>query len=198
MNKISKIIVAGCALAVTTFSANAQIKFGPLLGLNLANQAGDVEDNAIKLGFHVGGVVGIGLTEKLTLEPGIQFSMKGSQSSEDSKYKLNLNYIDIPVNLRYYFGEDQTGFNIGVGPYFGFLMSAKAKADDDDTDVKDFINGLDLGLNVGLGYQLEGGFGFGASYGLGFANTIKDPIDDEKATNTNIQVSIRYMLGGGK
>lgn len=196
MNKISKMLVAACTLAVVTFSADAQIKYGPVLGVNLANVAGDVEDNAMKLGAHIGGVVSIGISDNIAVEPGIQFSMKGSQDSEESKFKSNVNYIDIPITLRYAFGEEGTGFNIGVGPYIGILMSAKYTDGDNDVDYKEFVNSTDFGLNVGLGYQLEGGLGFGANYGLGFANTIKDPVDDEKITNTNIQISIRYMLGG--
>lgn len=196
MNKISKVLVAACTLAVATFSADAQVKYGPVVGVNLANQAGDIEDNAMKIGAHIGGVVSIGITDNISVEPGIQFSMKGVQSSEDSKFKINMNYIDIPINLRYAFGEGGTGFNIGVGPYVGILMSAKATDGDNDTDIKEFSNSTDFGLNVGIGYQLESGLGFGANYGLGFANVIKDPVNDEKVTNTNIQVSIRYMLGG--
>lgn len=198
MRKISKMLVAACTLAVVTFSANAQIKYGPVLGLNLANVVGDEsDDNAMKLGAHIGGVVSIGINDNISVEPGIQFSMKGTQSSEESKYKTNLNYIDIPINLRYAFGEDGTGFNIGVGPYIGILMSAKATDGDNDVDIKESVNSTDFGVNVGVGYALESGLGFGAGYGLGLANLNKgEGSDDFKNTNALIQISVRYMLGG--
>ena len=61
-------------------------------------------------------------------------------------------------------------------------------------DVKEFVNSTDFGINVGIGYQLEGGLGFGAGYGLGLANLNKE--GDFTNNNTVIQIAVRYMLGG--
>lgn len=78
--------------------AQAQIKYGPMLGANLANIKGDFDDdNAMKFGMHIGGVVDIGISDNFSIMPGVLFSMKGTQSDEDSKYKLNANYIEVPV-----------------------------------------------------------------------------------------------------
>jgi Outer membrane protein beta-barrel domain len=196
MKKITKMLVAVCTLASVTFVANAQIKFGPVVGLNLANVSGDVDNNAMKLGLHIGGVVGISINDNLSVEPGIQFSMKGSQDSEESDFKTNAKDIDIPINLRYMFGEG-SGFTVNAGPYVGILMSAKATDGEDDVDVKEFYNSTDFGVNVGIGYQLEGGLGFGAGYSLGLSNIVKDGDDfDVSVQNNAIQISVRYMLGG--
>ncbi len=172
--------------------AQAQIKYGPMLGANLANIKGDFDDdNAMKFGMHIGGVVDIGISDNFSIMPGALFSMKGTQSDEESKYKTNLNYIEIPVLAKY---QLESGLNFSAGPYLGLLMSAKATDGDNDVDIKDDLAGTDIGLKFGLGYQLESGLGFNVNYGLGMT-TIADDSDIDSKNNV-IGISVMYLLGG--
>ena len=182
------------ALTVSLF-ANAQVKFGPIAGVNLANVGGDESsDNDMKLGFHVGGIVEISVNDNFMVAPGIIYSIKGTQSKTNSDFKVNLNYLEIPINAKY---KLESGLNFFAGPYIGILMSAKATDGTTDDDVKEFIQSTDVGLNIGLGFDLESGLGFSAQYGLGLSNLNKDFAGLTTSTNTNncIGISIRYMLG---
>ena len=190
--KMRYFLLAFIAVVVCTVSSvNAQVKYGPVGGLNLANLSGDISDNAMKIGFHVGGMVSFGLSDNLSVDPSVLYSTKGTQDSKESKYKTNLNFIEVPIHVRYTLDN---GFNFYAGPFVGLLMSAKYTDGNDDIDIKDNLKGLDYGLSAGLGYQMESGLGFGARYALGLAN-----ISDVENTTINtgtICVSVNFLLGG--
>ena len=90
------------------------------------------------------------------------------------------------------------GFSIEAGPQIGFLLSAKAEAEGEEVDLKDFVKGLDLAAGIGVNYAMASGLNFGARYNLGLSN-INDGegSDDFKNQNNVIQVSVGYRFGGG-
>lgn len=193
-----KLILAASTAVLLCFNvASAQIKYGVTAGLNLANIVGDNTDgNAMKAGFHAGLAFDFSLSDNVLLSPAVLYSTKGTQDDKESKYKLNTNYVEIPVLVKY---QLDNGLNFGAGPYLGLLMSAKSTDGTDDIDVKDLFASTDYGLKAGIGYSMESGLGFGLNYGLGLANILdKELADltDSKSTNAVIGVSISYLLGG--
>lgn len=186
-----KAIVLTAAFAAISIASFGQVKYGPVLGVNLANLSGDIENNTVKVGLHAGAMVDFHLSDMVSISPQLLFSMKGSQNKDDSKDKINLNFIEVPVHVKI---NLESGLNFYGGPYLGLLMSAKAVDGDNDIDIKDSFKGMDFGLSAGLGYQLENGLGFGARYGLGLAD-ISDEEGFTVSTNT-ICVSINYLIGG--
>jgi hypothetical protein len=181
----------------TVLFSSAQIKVGPIAGLNLSNMSGDNDDdNAMKMGFHVGAMVDIGISDNFIVNPGVVYSLKGTQSDENSDIKLNASYIEIPILAKY---RLESGLNFFAGPYIGLLMSAKVTDGDNDLDIKDQMESTDFGLNVGLGFDLESGLGFSAQYGMGLSSVAKTPegsTEDVDLKNSNIGISVRYMFGG--
>jgi hypothetical protein len=180
-------------LCLSISLAASALSFGPIAGVNLSNVTGDGDSsNAMKVGFHFGGIVELSITDNFIIAPGVIYSVKGTQDKDVSDNKLNLSYLEIPINAKY---RLESGLNFFAGPYVGFLMSATAEPS--GTDVKDFLESSDIGLNVGLGFDLEGGLGFSAQYGMGLTSISKDiagtSIDNK---NSTIGISIRYMLGG--
>ena len=61
-------------------------------------------------GFHVGGLADISLTDQFSVQPSVLFNSKGTLLN--SKQKIKMLAIDIPVNFLYKTG----GFFIGLGP----------------------------------------------------------------------------------
>ena len=183
------------ALSISLF-AGAQVKYGPVAGVNLANISGDYTENAaIKIGFHVGGVVEISVSDNFVVAPGVLFSLKGAQDKDNSKFKENLSYIEVPVNAKY---KLESGLNFFAGPYVGILISAKFTNGTTDVDIKNEINSTDVGVNVGLGFDMESGLGFSAQYGIGLSNLNKDVAGSTSTPsikNSVIGISVRYMLG---
>jgi hypothetical protein len=175
--------------------ASAQVKFGPIAGLNLANLSGDINSDGMLIGAHVGGFANFAVTDFLMVEPQLLFSMKGAKGSGDD---LRMNWIEVPIWARY---EMDNGLNFNAGPFIGILLSADAGG-----DVKDTFKSTDFGLGAGVGYQMSGGLGFHLNYNFGLANigetyeitvpffgTTKIETD---AKTSCLKLSVSYMLGG--
>jgi hypothetical protein len=192
--KIFALTLLVCLMAGTS-QLNAQAKFGPIVGLNLADVSGDVNSDGMIIGAHLGGFVNLGITENFMVEPQLLFSMKGAKGSGDD---LRMNWIEVPIWARY---ELASGLNFSAGPFVGILLSADA-----GQDVKDSFKSTDFGLGFGVGYQMEGGLGFHLNYSAGLANIGEDisvtvpfvgTITQEVDAKTScIKISVSYMLGG--
>ena len=183
-------------IAVFGFTTvNAQeISFGAKAGLNLASVTGDeTEDLDGRTAFHFGVVAEIGISDKFSIQPELLYSAQGAtESFEGIDIDLNLDYINLPVMAKFYVAD---GFSLEAGPQIGFLTSAKAKADGEEEDVKDFVKGSDFGANFGVGYKLESGLNFNARYNLGLSNLNDgEDSDDFKNQNGVFQISIGYFF----
>ena len=177
-------------LLIGMFATASNAQFAGKAGINLANISTDEEDveSSSKLGFVIGANYSTAISESLAFRPGLEFSMKGAkQSALGTDAKLKLNYIDIPLDFVYNAGD----LSINVGPYLGFLLSAKTSSGDISIDVKDSVSSLDFGLNAGLAYNL-GPVSVGAQYGLGLANVNGLDDDDTSVKNNNISFYVMY------
>ncbi len=169
---------------------------GVKAGLNLANFSGDdVGDTDMRIAYHIGGFLNLGLSDVLSFQPELLYNSVGTQVSEgNEKLVYKLNYVSIPLSLLYSFGT----VNVQAGPQFSFLASAKGKAsvgdDSAEIDIKDWFKGTDLGVNIGLGASF-GKINASARYYLGLTD-IPDSEGDAKIKNSNIQLSLGYKLFG--
>jgi hypothetical protein len=214
---MKKLFLVLMVVTLVSVSASAQLSIGAKAGLNLANFGADAEDTKVKPSFHVGGYLNLPVSESFSIQPELLFNVMGAKVSEEEtysdpdfgnitekmQYNTSLAYISIPVLAKYSLGT----FNIHAGPQIGFLASAKTKyeytveydggsdSDSGDEDIKDEVNGLDLGLTVGAGVDI-GKLNLSARYYAGLGNIMKDS-DDYKVTNGAFQLSIGYRLFGG-
>ncbi len=185
---VAAILVAGVAV-------QAQVKFGVKAGGNISMWSGDdAEESKSKFGFHVGALANIPVSSMFSVQPEVQFSVEGAKyeaGSMDVNY--NLNYINVPVLLQY---NNPSGFYAETGPQIGLLMSAKAKADDEEEDVKEFFKGSNFSWAIGAGFRFANGFGVGVRYNLGLGNILDDEDGDMKQSNFGFGVF--YTFGGEK
>ena len=234
------ILAAGIA-AITTTAQAQKISFAPEIGLNLANIHASYKDSSatvkyddgIKLGVKVGINANIPIGERLVIQPGLFYSIKGTKREETDAYSstvneteknnITLHYADIAVNVQYMFNDPSEGrFFIGIGPYVGVAFSGKSlmsttysgtgaptNPPDVDTSLKfgnDFPSNhyrrFDIGGQVNVGYLLRSGIFFRAMYQQGLVNQIPQGNQnalvqdfDLKSKNTNITISVGYMLG---
>lgn len=178
-------------LALQPNNTQAQIKVGPIVGLNFSDMTGDTQSDGMLVGFHLGFLVNLGITDYFMIEPQLLYSTKGAKGKSDD---LNLGYVEIPIWLRY---QLSNGLNFNAGPYAGILTSAK----DGDTKIKDNYNAVDYGLAAGIGYQTHGGIGLNASYFSGLADigdrfiTPFGNYDFDTKVNV-IKLSLSYTIGG--
>lgn len=209
---MKKIVLTAVAVLGFVVSNAQEVKYGAKLGLNLSNFAGDAEDANGKLGLLVGGFAEIKISDKFAIQPELLFSAQGSKSEESesssgfsstSEDTQKLNYLNIPVMAKYYATEK---LFIEAGPQIGFLLSAKSEYEDTQTfggstqttsgstDIKEFVNSTDFGLNIGLGFNFTENIGAGLRYTSGLSNILKDAEDGYKVTNSNIALSVSYTF----
>lgn len=192
-----KNLVLLLVFASTLTVSQAQVKFGGKAGLNLANFSGDdADDSKSKIGFNIGAFAEIPVASSFAVKPELVFSTQGAKSDETTfsdDVKLNLNYLNVPILGKY---NSTSGFFAETGPQIGFLLSAKAKAGDEDADVKDAFKSTDFSWAFGLGYEmLESGFGVNLRYNLGLGNIAED--DDGSLKNSVFQLGIFKTFGTG-
>lgn len=223
MKKIKNLLFI--LLIITLASSSFAQSFGIKAGLNLSNMVmkdnDDTYSDDYKMlpGFHAGVVAEIPFSDMFSFEPGLMLSTKGfkyDQSEEylgetiETKMKMSLYYLDIPLNLKVNLGSDNLKFYGTFGPYVGMGLSGKYKveatamgeSDSETTDVKwgtneddDDFKRVDFGLGIGAGVQV-GPITAGAGYAMGLANI--SPYTDNGASMKNkvISVSVGFMFGG--
>ena len=178
--------------AFVSFSAVSNAQLGIKAGLNLANisvsSEGDSFEPDSKIGFHFGVTYTTMINDNISFRPGALFSTKGYKFTFlEEDFNTNLSYLEIPLDFVYKTGS----LDIHAGPYLGLLMSAKSG----DEDIKEGLESLDYGLNVGLSYNINANIGVGVNYGLGLANIGKTEDGDDTTTkNKVIGISVTYAL----
>ena len=133
-------------------AAQAQVTFGPKVGINYSSLKQTLSDDAKKpsnakatdFNGKIGASFGIMANMRfgnLALQPAITYSMKGAKVDDERTTtsttsgittstkstqtgSFSLGYVDIPVNLVYTTGGDN-GFQVFVGPYVGLGLSGK-------------------------------------------------------------------------
>lgn len=212
MKKILLLLLA--AVGITTIS-DAQVMFGPMAGLNISIVStsvdeGDAPDPSSGIGFFIGGLAEIEISDKFGLRPELHFSVRRTTTdveAQDFGGGITIDaytataadyFIEVPLLANI---KPSDNFNIQVGPQIGLLIGGKASSDIDGaedvtgSDYTDGRNGLELGLAVGASYETDGGLGFGARYTRGLTDLIEDAPDGVSTKYNVIQIFASYTLG---
>lgn len=230
-----KKIALVCFLALTVFTVQAQFRIIPKVGM-AASTVGRSQaykedlkdegiDNPLSIGFSAGAGFELSVGDIFSIQPEILYTQKGYKlKDQDGSLQFKLNYVEIPVLLKFSFGEeDELRFFGYVGPYVGYALNGSANlkigsastkgkvkfgeepANNTGNDAyfaKDEANRLDIGAYVGagVGYPLGSGeLTLEGRYGYGFTNFEKDATgrmsaDDLKSQNRTIGVFLGYAI----
>jgi hypothetical protein len=198
-----------CMLFIVT-GIQAQIKFGPKVGLNLSTitlKMGSISiDPKTVVGFHVGMISEIPLVGNFCLQPGLLYSAKGSKWAESGEeIKLTPSFLEIPVNAVYKFDLKAVKILINAGPNFAFGIGGKYKYTFGTTNESgslkfgsssgDDMKPFDLGLNIGAGVEITQII-ISANYGFGLTNLAPTTTNDEKMKTRVFGLSVAYLFGG--
>lgn len=187
-NIAMKKLMIFCVLALSLTAVTAQT--GLKGGANLSNlYVDDVDDENVKVGFHLGIYHEASVTDFLSVQPELLFTSKGAEVNYDNfvggsgKYRYNLNYLEVPLLVKF----KAAGFNVHAGPYAAFLVGANIKDVDDNGNIqqvesldRDDFEQLDFGASVGAGFDFEGGR-IGARYDFGMNDIGKSNFAGEAA-----------------
>lgn len=206
------------AIAGQTYLSAQEFGLGAKAGVNFANIGGDDYDGKSKTGFHVGLVAEFMLTDRFGIQPEVLYSTQGTKIEESGtefgmsyniEAKQNLDYINVPVLVKYYFTD---ALSLEFGPQIGFLvkgeqdytMSFDGETESGKEDIKEYVKSTDFGLAAGLGYKFNGGLFVNARYVLGLSNIndenqeIDDILDEfssaSKIKNNVFQISLGFMF----
>jgi hypothetical protein len=187
--RVPALAALALAAVTTTSSAQSSMKIGALVGVDFTNLTGDsVSGLSSKTGFAGGLYVGFPMGKSFMIEPEVLYVNKGAEDNTISPNQtLSINYIQIPVLVRYNFNPAGGPF-ILLGPSVGFSTSCKfssGAASADCTglgaDVQTTYSGI-----VGLGFQ-KGRFGLEGRYDFDFNDAFKDT----SAKNTAWEIMAR-------
>lgn len=195
MKKIKRILLV--ILVLTTFSVNAQFKFGVAGGFNYSEIQGHVLPNDPIFGGNVGVISDykIGKT-KLKVELDLLFSQKGGNfgpitagngSFISNDFKLVSNYVELPLVLKYDWPRRFYRMNLQAGLQYSYLIGAKA---DGLKLEKNNFNSNEFSVVVGTGWDGDW-FHMSTRYIIGL-NTIYS--NNSKGKNELIVVSFGYWI----
>lgn len=223
---MKKLLLVGLVMVLGT-SAFAQMTVIPKAGITYSNvnvtddmlELEGANDPNSKIGFMVGAALEIGLNEKFAVQPELLFIQKGfefegSDGSESYTDSYKINYLEIPVLFKAKFGK----FYANAGPSFAFGLGGKNEweysyqgvSEDGEEDIKFgddpgntddiyFDNSFDLGIQLGVGYQV-GPVVVDLRYGMGMSD-INDKPDgfsgDWSFKNRSWQLTVGFPIGLG-
>ena len=210
MKKMIILVVALFTL-IAVLPATAQVNFGVIGGLNLANLSVDPDqgvDISNRTAIGIGGILSFGMGETLALQLEPMFLQKGAKLKLSDlgftlEAEIKVSYIEVPAMLKFAFGSGDTKPYVMAGPTVGYLLSAKVKDDMEEQDIKDDVKNIDFGLAFGGGVSLPMGNNtlfVEARYSLGLSDINDDPDDPDTSIKTKgiqIMAGITFPLGGG-
>lgn len=130
----------------------------PALGINGCQIHGDNYSGYDKFGVFGGIAVNARLKKRSTLELGFYFSQKGSRHNPDHKkgdysfYRVNLNYIDLPLSFRYQVNDN---YFITLGPSVAYLISYTEETERGDFTGEFPFDKFEAGVNFALGRKIN-------------------------------------------
>ncbi|MCU0376946.1 MAG: PorT family protein [Bacteroidales bacterium] len=202
-------ILMGCFFLFLASTMQAQIKFGPVAGVNFSTmtfKSTDSEDHydpQMLVGFHIGGMAEFSVSENFVIQPAILFSGKGSKYEEDFgeetwEFTINPGFIEVPVYAAYKFDLGSANLLLKAGPYFGYGFTGKISDDEEEEDIEwgsdddSFMKPFDYGVGLGAGVDLNG-FLISLQYQFGLANL--SAYDEVEMKIGVFGVSLAYLFG---
>ena len=122
------------------------------------------------------------------------YSRQGARDKDgDWKYKLRVNYLNIPILAKFFVWE---GLSVDVGPQFGFALNAKEKVKQNGNSGKHkntYVNTFDLSLPIGVTYRMED-IVVSLHYNIGLTNAFDKDYAGGNNKNHVLQLSVGYCL----
>ncbi len=179
-----------CTMATTTQAQS--FRLGAKVGANLNKISGKSFDENFNLGYQIGAFAEINFNKKIGIQPEVLISQSGTKTttfngSLTPNTDAKLNYISIPLLLRYNIGKMVT---LNLGPQYSILMNQDRTAVQNGTDA--FSNGdfaMVGGASINFRYlRLYGRY----AIGLNNLNQI-DKKEEWKSQQLQLGIGFRFL-----
>lgn len=195
---LKKLTTIGAFMLISIGAIHAQtLSIGPVVGINISKFTENAASKNL-VGMSAGALANYSVNEHVGLSAKLLFSQLGSKYTNNNA-TTRLNYLQMPISLVYYFGEAGKNFRPKIygGPYFGRLLSTK---DENKNDIGgDIFKKLDIGGQVGLGfnYLLKSRTWLNADlgYGTSFTNILKNEATKEHNAAITLNLGISFPIG---
>lgn len=198
--------IAFISVALLSFvTSQAQFEFNPGIkaGVNIARFTDANSRDEPLVSYHIGATFGLKLARFYTLQPELTYSKQGNKyevgtftNSNDSNFGNNRNledfevdYLSLTLANKFYVYR---GINLQLAPFLDILVSK-------DDENFNYIEPIDIGLTLGLGYDFPIGAFIDARFKQGFipiTDTFENSNSDLDKLNLNqvIQFSVGYQF----
>lgn len=208
MRRLWAFTIAAAFLVVAASGVDAQMRLGAKAGVTFSNVSFDPDEpDAESLTAFSGGAevqIPLGATG-LVLQPELLFTRKGTEFSDaESTGKLKLDYIEIPVLLRFNIPAQSVAPFLYGGPVVSFESACKFEGSEGSVSVEVDCDDPDLGADTestDVGVLFGGGLAFAAGpgdlfiegrYNFGLVDVDADA--DFEAKNRSGAVLIGYSV----
>ena len=206
---MKKITIALMCMLLTAGAAMAQkqVTFGPKIGVDYTHFWGKNAYHGGQLNYQAGLFMEYRFTSRFSIAPEVVFAAQGGKYDVkdyndgdgyfDAKFTENVNYINIPVMFKYYVTP---ALSIDLGPQLGINVYSKYTVESKDKhlniketeDQKDDTKTIDVGVGLGLTYNIAKDVFVQGRYTLGLTEVFDKSWDTGK--NGNAQIAIGYRF----
>jgi hypothetical protein len=187
-------------LLFINYSGYSQVNFGVKSGINIATTKDIITFPKNRMGWYMGGLAKIPISKKFFLEPELIYSSKGYRYidlSDGETVAMRLNYLTVPILLGY---EIDHKTKVVLGTELGYLLKATNYFNKENFDAtSNFPQKFDIGINIGLAYNITKSLGSEIRYSYGFKNLYQTDImgnrrSEFKGANRVFQIGVYYLL----
>ena len=184
------------------FADEHNLYYGLRLGMALSTVNSDdsnLDGGSALTGINIGAVAGFQLSASAPVyfETGLHYTEKGGKGYvNNAKYTYNLNYIEIPLIIKYWYAIDEN-FSVQpfAGGYIAFGVGGKVKNYSDRDTYSSFSESyfkrFDGGLKIGCGAEFQIIYAE-LGYDLGLANVCHSDFDTSRTGCFYINCGVNF------
>lgn len=193
-------------LGLFTIVGYSQARFDIHGGMSMANITNSETD--LKVGYTLGVGMDYSFNDMWSFQSGLNFTSKGCKASEAGvDLKMNPVYLDIPLlaALKINITEGNR-FLINLGPYVGFGLGGKMTVEQGGAEIgtklfkkvdgaqEAVMNRCAVGLQYGIGFELDNHYLINLTGQYGFTNMVKESFADESNKNLAFLLTVGYRF----
>lgn len=184
------------------FQHNPESYLGLRLGVGFSTVNSDdryLDGGSMKTGINVGAVAGfqLGYRSPVYFETGVSYVEKGGEGRfENSKFTYGLNYIEVPLVLKY---KIEPAYDFSIQPFFGGYVAFGVGGKIKDFGIRQAYSSFDNegfkrfdgGIKLGCGVQYDFLYGE-VGYDFGLANISHDYFDTSHTGSLYMTIGVNF------